>query len=1584
HPVQNINHSAFRSMFEREKLFGNNFNDWFHQLKLVLRVEKKMYVIEQPLLTTPVADSTANVQAEWNVIYDAYNEVSCLILDSMTPELHRQFENSLPYDTIKELKSMFEKQLGVERFDLIQTFYTCKQEEGKPITAYVLQMKGYADQLEHLGYMLPQDLIVGLILNGLTKSFTGFVRNYNMHNMGKTIGELHAMLIEYEKGLPKKAETPQVMTTKGGKMTRKSFPHRLERATDLLGRIHTYVCGPLRHVSRQGASYFITFTNDYSHYGYVYLLKHKHEVFETFKVFKNEVENQLGKTIKALRLDRGGEYISQEFKDYLKACGIVQQLTPPYTPQHNDVSERRNRTLIPKGNNGLLVLLPTENKIVVARYAEFFEKNLITQEVSGRAVDLEEIQDEDASPSEITSEIPMDVEGFESPQEEVIPIHRLTCGIVHIYKARLVAKGYTQLYEVDYKETFSPVADIRAIRILISIVAFYDHEIWKMDVKTVFLNGYLDKDIYMSVANQFWPLGFAQPNVQNQGFNQNRGNNFNQGNTSYQAPIQQTQVATSSDLEKFKKTNEVSMQAMRNHISNLKLELRSEMQSTMQNQNNAFKNELTNDIKNMMDSFFQMNTASTSGTGPLPSNTIANSKGKLKAITTRSGVSYEGPRIPPPFSFLPKVVERVPELKPTMPYPSRMNKHKLCEKDDKLALNFLEIFRKLHFELSFADALLHMPKFSTMFKSLLNNKENLFDLATTPVNENCSAVILKKFSEKLRDPSKFLIPCDFPELVECLALVDLGASINLMPLSIWEKLSLPELTPTQMILELADRSTTRLAIFVKEGKFHFSTDFVVVDYVVDPRVPLILGRPFLRIERALIDVYGEELTLRVDDKAINFKCYGSRKVLRVAIPLQFQTPLLLSLPPSLTPFEGGDFILEEIEACLTSKSIPPGIDDTDFDPEGDILLLEKLLNDDPSSPLPPKELNLEELKIVKSSIDDPPELELKDLPSHLEYAFLEGTDKLPIIIEKMRRVNPKIHEVIKKEVIKLLDAGLIYPISDSPWRVCIDYQKLNDATRKDHFPLPFIDQMLKRLARNEFYCFLDGFSGYFQIPIDPKDQDKTTFTCPYGTFAYRRMPFGLCNAPGTFQRCMMAIFHDMIEETMKRALSSAKKISKSGIKVDKAKVYVIAKLPHPTTVRGIRSFLGHAGFYRRFIQDFSKIARPMTRLLEKKTPLFFSKERIESFETLKKKLTKAPILVALDWDLPFEIMCDASDFAVGAVLRKRKTTHFQPIHYASKTMTNAQSHYTTTEKELLAVVYAFEKFRPYLALSKTIVYMDHSALKYLFVKQDAKPRLLWWIFLLQEFDVIIHDKKGAENLATDHLSRLENPHQSDLEKKEITETFPLETLGMVTFRGDSSTSWFVDIANYHAGNFIVKGMSIDVDQVIRRLFTAKKSLISSRLAIMDPPGDIMVPTTPLKKSLIPVYTGLLFTDMPMTWSPDMTLVNVKAKFRNVMKCLKMQFKFARSLTYGASISWACSHLLEGKNTFSYLPKWVEAKALSTNDARVVVKFLKSLFARFGTPRAIISAVLIFAMTNSQRSCLNIELLTVFLPHIIHK
>nr|GFA54226.1 reverse transcriptase domain-containing protein [Tanacetum cinerariifolium] len=215
----------------------------------------------------------------------------------------------------------------------------------------------------------------------------------------------------------------------------------------------------------------------------------------------------------------------------------------------------------------------------------------------------------------------------------------------------------------------------------------------------------------------------------------------------------------------------------------------------------------------------------------------------------------------------------------------------------------------------------------------------------------------------------------------------------------------------------------------------------------------------------------------------------------------------------------------------------------------------------------------------------------------------------------------------------------------------------------------------------------------------------------------------------------------------------------------------------------------------------------MTRLLEKDAPYIFSKECVEACQTLKRKLTKAPILIAPDWDIPFELMCDASDFAIGAVLGKRQDKHFKPIHYASKTMTEAKSNYTTMEKEMLAVVYAFEIFWSYLIMNKSIVYTGHSALKYLYAKKDSKARLLRWVLLLQEFTFKVIDTKRAENLAADHLSRLENPHQNVLDPKEINESFPLETLNLVSTCGNSSTIWFADFTNYHEGNFVVKGMS---------------------------------------------------------------------------------------------------------------------------------------------------------------------------------
>ncbi|XP_050254823.1 uncharacterized protein LOC126700654 [Quercus robur] len=475
-------------------------------------------------------------------------------------------------------------------------------------------------------------------------------------------------------------------------------------------------------------------------------------------------------------------------------------------------------------------------------------------------------------------------------------------------------------------------------------------------------------------------------------------------------------------------------------------------------------------------------------------------------------------------------------------------------------------------------------------------------------------------------------------------------------------------------------------------------------------------------------------------------------------------------------------------------------------------------------------------------------------------------------IEPQRRLNPAMKEVVRAEILKFLNVGIIYASSNSSWvspvqvvpkkggmtvvkndnnefiptktvtgwHVCMDYRKLNKVTRKDHFPLPFIDQMLDRLARYSSYCFLDGYSGYNQIAIAPEDQEKTTFTCPYGTFAFRRMPFGLCNAPATFQRCMMAIFFDMVEDIMEifmddfsvygtsfdhclhnlalvlqrcedknlvlnwekchfmvqEGIVLGHRVSSKGIEVDRAKIVTIEKLPPAKNVKGIRSFLGHAGFYRRFIKDFSKLSKPLCNLLEKNSAFDFDDVCLQAFNAIKEKLISAPVMIVPDWSQPFEVMCDASDFAIGAVLGQKRDKLFRAIYYASRTLNEAQLNYTTTEKEMLAVVFACDKFRPYLIDTKVIVFTDHAALRYLFGKKDTKPRLIRWILLLQEFDLEVRDKKGSENLVADHLSRLEQEEVSlDLV---IQEAFPDEQL----FACEIKLPWYADIVNYLACNVL--------------------------------------------------------------------------------------------------------------------------------------------------------------------------------------
>ncbi|GKC53772.1 reverse transcriptase domain-containing protein [Tanacetum coccineum] len=804
-----------------------------------------------------------------------------------------------------------------------------------------------------------------------------------------------------------------------------------------------------------------------------------------------------------------------------------------------------------------------------------------------------------------------------------------------------------------------------------------------------------------------------------------------------------------------------------------------------------------------------------------------------------------------------------------------------------------------------------------------------------------------------------------------------------------------------MSVRLADRSfyyPVGIAknMLVEVGKFTFPADFVILEMEEDSKVTLILGRPFLHIADVVILVKQKQLNLGVGTERMIFNIDSEIKhsysndytcfsidVIDEILEEDFDTLL-----------NEGSKILHVIEGTLLEEEIFAEFDEF-------MAMTADENSDSESDTEDPPFITINTDYKIKTSLEEPPtDLELKPLPDNLEYVFLEEPsfllviissqlskekknkliyvlkkhkqafawkttdipgicpsfckhkiqlldDKKPVV-QKQRRLNPNMQEVVKKEIVKLLDTGIIYPIADSPWvspihcvpkkggitvvtnendelvptrtitgwRVCIDYRKLNEATAKDHFPLPFMDQMLERLAGNKYFCFLDGFSGYFQIPIDPNDQEKTTFTCPFGTYAYRRMPFGLCNAPATFQRCMLAIFHDMIEESVevfmddfsvfgnsfdtclnnldkmlqrckdahlvlnwekchfmvKEGIVLGHKVSSAGLEVDKAKIDVISKLPPPTNIKGVRSFLGHAGFYRRFIKDFSKIARPITKLLEKDTPFEFDDECQKAFESLKEKLTCAPVIVSPNWNLPFELMCDASDFAVGAVLGQKDGKNFHPIYFASKTLNSAQQKYTVTEKELMAVVFAFDKFRSYLILSKTIVHTDHSALKHL----------------------------------------IDNNESSD--DSEVDDNFPGETLMEINTRNEP---WFADFANYLVGDIIPKGMTY---QQKNKFFSDLKHYF------WEEP-----------------YLFKVCSDGNISKRDEMPLNNIQVCEIFDIWGIDFMGPFPKSHKF--------EYILV---VVDYVSKWAEAQALPTNDARVVITFLKKLFCRFRMPKALIS------------------------------
>ncbi|KAM2064664.1 hypothetical protein ACFX16_028035 [Malus domestica] len=1032
------------------------------------------------------------------------------------------------------------------------------------------------------------------------------------------------------------------------------------------------------------------------------------------------------------------------------------------------------------------------------------------------------------------------------------------------------------------------------------------------------------------------------------------------------------------------------------------------------------------------------------------------------------------------------------------PFPSRF----MQTKKEEAEKDILETLRKVQVNIPLLDAIKQVPRYAKFLKELCTTRKRISTKEVVKVGENVSAILQRKLPPKCKDPGSFTIPCVIGNTPFKTAMLDLGASINVMPYSIYVSMNLGELKHDGVIIQLANKSNAYPKgmlenVLVQVDHLVFPADFYVLEMDESdhaPSLPILLGRPFMKTARTKIDVYSGTLSMEFDGEVVNFNLSDSIKY-----PSDDHSCFSIDIIDSLA--QG---YLEDLNDDALEKVITRGMELTTKGADSSVTHgIHGLGHVVPPSGKSP---NFNSIPISTNkllpSIVQAPILDLKPLPSHLKYIFLGGNETLPAIIsssltaqeeeklvrvlkefksalgwtladikgispttcmhhifleegakptrEAQRRLNPPIMEVVKKEIIKLLDCGVIYPISDSRWvspiqcvpkksgvtvvenaenelvptriqtgwRVCIDYRKLNATTRKDHFPLPFLDQMLERLAGYSFYCFLDGYSGYNQIVIAPDDQENTTFTCPFGTFAYRRMPFGLCNAPATFQRCMVSIFSDYVERIIeifmddfsvfgnsfdncldnltlilkrcvetnlvlnwekchfmvKQGIVFGHIISERGIEVDKSKIDLVRYLPSPTSVREVRSFLGHAGFYRRFIKDFSKIAQPLCRLLQKEVPFEFNEACEKAFKHLKELLTTAPIITPSDWSIPFELMCDASDYALGAVLGQRKNKQPHVIYYASRTLNDAQLNYSTTEKELLAVVFALDKFRSYLIGTKVIVFTDHAALKYLFTKKEAKPRLIRWMLLLQEFDIEIKDKKGSDNVVADHLSRLVR-EEEDLP---ISETFPDEQLLSLQV----SAPWYADLVNYLVtkqvpstlNKFQRDKLKKDArfyvwddpylwkycsDQVIRRY--VHESDFHSILSFCHTyacGGHFGTQRTAFKVLECGFYWPTLFKDARtfcLTCDHCQRTGNISQ--RDQMPQVPI-FVVEIFDVWGIDFmgpfpsSFGFTYILLAVD---YVSKWVEAKATRTNDSKVVADFVKTnIFSRFGMPRVLIS------------------------------
>ncbi|KAL4354030.1 hypothetical protein GQ457_06G010660 [Hibiscus cannabinus] len=932
--------------------------------------------------------------------------------------------------------------------------------------------------------------------------------------------------------------------------------------------------------------------------------------------------------------------------------------------------------------------------------------------------------------------------------------------------------------------------------------------------------------------------------------------------------------------------------------------------------------------------------------GNLPSNTkVARGTGheQCKVITTRRGVKATNETIQDEENESPKVTETDPygtstqytfpedavaspnvaassshnvksdevskgkEIHLPPPFPQRLRKQKYEYQFKK----FLDILKQVHINLALVEAIEQMSNYAKFLKDMVSKRTRLSEFETVGVTEGCMGMLNNRLPPKLKDPGSFTIPCAIGNHYVGKALCDLGASINLMPKSVFQRLGIGNARPTTVMLQLADRSYVHPEgkikdILVRVDKFIFPADFIVLDCEADEHAPIILVRPFLATGRMLIDCEKGELTIRVNDQQVTVNIFKSLK--------QPDDP-------------------EESQAISADSKFNFEVENVDLD---------KIL--------------AEASKIKEAEFED-------DGPQNVNW-IVNRPEGHKNSIEAQRRLNPAMKQVVMKEIIEWLDAGIIFPISDSAWVSPVQCVPKKGGMTVDAVRIVQCSNNLSKVYDGNFSNMVEDFLEIFM-------DDFSVFGDNFDT-CLSNLEKVLTRSEETDLVLNWGKCHFMVDQ----GILLGHKISSEGIEVDKAKVGVISKLPPPNSVKGVRSFLGHACFYRRFIQNFSKISKPLCNLLEQDKIFNFDESCAKAFEDLKKQLASAPIVHSPDWSLPFELMCDASDFAVGAVLGQREGKIFHVVYYASKTLNDAQLNYTTTEKEFLAVVFAFEKFCPYLIGTKVIVHTDHSIIKYLLAKKDAKPRLICWILLLQEFDVEIKDMKGTENHIADHLSRLEGGDAHD-NRFEIHDAFPDEQLLLAV-----ATPWYADIVNFLVSGILPYDLTYQgkkrflhnakhyywdepllfkqcADQVIRRCVPEEEQqnvLLQCHSSAYG--GHFGGTRTAAKVLQSGLYWPTLFKDAHNFYKRcDRCQRTGNISRRHEMplqNILEVELFDVWGIDFMGPFPSSYENLYI-LLAVDYVSKWVEAAAVPRSDSKTVQRFLqKNIFTRFGMPRAIIS------------------------------